>query len=479
MHRLVFLSIIYIMNDTINKIIKLYDLNKKEIDTTQLKYYHLDINNEYQPTNMNHPMFYDVHEYNYTKPIKILSEYFKNTIYYKNIYNKIKNINENKAIHKIPNYYKLLNDIELDDFVLQYIKCRSTVHIIFLFDEMANYLEKISDKLNYEYPIYYIKQIKLNKVSYKKLLYEIYDIIPLSERMNKINKQKINKINEIGIIWIDNNTEEKYKKFYNNIIENIQQMMSNKLNNNTIFITTYFHQMIEISEILLNKNSINMLSYSEINIYDKSFLLFNTFRHWCYSNFTLLDMTRMVAYGSLLLYCLGIRDIKNINGILIPLHNKNQTELELEELINFNLTHKIPFIDLAIEDSASRSKLYHTEMKNFIKKLNMSFSEIAINPKYHWYYKGIKLYLFDFEIQKKIHNIQNKKSLNDLSDIVLLYFNNRLLLKNYVKMKNNKLLLLNNNINENIINNLNYKLIKKRLDINNFNISLNTLKDIL
>ena len=81
------------------------------------------------------------------KPIKILSEYFKNTIFYKNIYNKIININEKKSIHKIPAYVKLLNEYELNDFVLQYIKCRPTVHIIFLFNEMVNHLERISDEL--------------------------------------------------------------------------------------------------------------------------------------------------------------------------------------------------------------------------------------------------------------------------------------------------------------------------------------------
>jgi hypothetical protein len=267
-------------------------------------------------------------------------------------------------------------------------------------------------------------------------------------------------------------------------MNHLQRIISNKINDDNIYINKHFYQMVEISQIILNKNSIEMLSNSNINLYnanlnDKSFLLFNTFRHWCYSNFTLLDMTRLVIYGSLLLYCLGIRDIKDINGLLIPLHYKNQTELELEELINFNLTNKIPFIDLAIEDSTYRSKTYHKEIKDFVRNLNTSFSEIAINPKYHWYYKGIKLYLFDFEIQKKIYNIQNKESLNDLSDIILLYFNNRMLLNDFVKMKNNKLFLLNNNINKNLLIDSKYKLIKNRLDNIKFNISLNTIKTIL
>jgi hypothetical protein len=467
------------MDDNINKIIELYELNKKEIDSTQIKYYHLDKNDEYKPREMTHPMFFDINEYEYIKPIKILSEYFKNTSYYKTIYNKIKKIGKNnKSIHKILEYQKSLNDIELDDFVLQYIKCRPFVHIIFLFEDMANHLIKISDELNYEYPVYYIKQIKLNDISYKKLLYDIYDDIPLTDRINKINKIKINKMNKLGIIWIDNHKEDKFKKFYNDIINHLKRFITT-INDDNIYINKYFYQMVENSQIILNNNSLDMLSYGKINLFDKSFLLFNTFRHWCYSNFTLLDMTRLVIYGSLLLYCLGIRNIKDINGLLIPLHNKNQTELELEELINFNLTHKIPFIDLAIEDSTYRSKIYHTEIKNFIKSLNTSFSEIAINPKYHWYYKGIKIYLFDFEVQKKIYNIQNQDSINDLSDIILLYFNNRTLLYDFVKMKNNKLILLNNKINKNLLLDPKYKLIKKRLDNINFNISIETIKQIL
>ena len=467
------------MDDNINKITELYELPKNDINLTQIKYYHLDKHNEYQPKEMTHPMFFDINEYEYNKPIKILSEYFKNTEYYKNIYNKIKSINNKKAIHKILDYSKLLNETELDDFVLQYIKCRPTVHIIFLFNEMANHYEKISDELNYEYPVYYIKQIKLNDIAYKKLLYDIYDDIPLNDRINKINKLKINKINKIGIIWIDNHKEDKFKRFNNDILNHIKRIISYNINDDYIYMNKYFYQMIETSQIILNNNSLEILSYGKINLFNKSFLLFNTFRHWCYSNFTLLDLTRLVIYGSLLLYCLGIRNIKDINGLLIPLHNKNQTELELEELINFNLTHKIPFIDLAIEDSTYRSKTYHKEIKDFIKNLNTSFSEIAINPKYHWYYKGIKLYLFDFEVQKKIYNIQNKESLNDLSDIILLYFNNRILLNDFVKMKNNKLTLLNNKINKNLLIDSKYKLIKKRLDNIQFNISFDTIKQIL
>jgi hypothetical protein len=460
----------------INDIINLYDLHKNDINKKQLQYYHLDNNKEYQPKEMTHPMFFDINEYDYKKPIKILSEYFNDSKYYENIYNKIKKINNTKPIYKIPEYSKLLDEYELDDLILQYIKCRPNVHLIFLFNEISKHVEKISNELYYEYPIYYLKEIKLNDIAYNKLLYNIYEDKPLTKRINNF---KINNINKIGIIWIDNIDENKFKKFNNRIIEYINKILNDKINNDNIYITKYFYQMIELSQVILNKNSLIMLSYGKINLYDKSFLLFNTFRHWCYSNFSLLDMTRLIIYGSLLLYCIGIRDINNINGLLIPLKNKNQTELELEELINFNLTHKIPFIDLSIENSKYRPKKYNDEIKNFIKQFNTSFSEITIDPKYHWYYRGIKLYSFDFEIQKKIYNIQNSDSINDLIDIILLYFNYRLLLKDFIKMKNNKLILLHNNIKKNILNDSTFKLIKKKLNNYNLNISKNTLKQIL
>jgi hypothetical protein len=456
-----------------NKIIDLYDIKKKDINDKQIKYYHLDKYEQYHPKDNYHQMFFDIDEFDYIEPIKRLKNYFIDDKYYSSIYDKIKKIPiKNKMINNIDEYYKILELVDIENIILQYIKCRPESIILFLYNVDTNY---IVNEIKYDYNIYYWKDIELTTNGIKRLLYELYDEMTLQKRIEYIDKLILEiKIKKIGIIWIER--KDKISRFKREIIFRIQTL-NNKIKENQIYINTHFYQTIENSQIILNNNSLEMLLQGNINIlYTNGFLKFNTLRNWCYNNLTLLDMTRLIIYGSTLLYALGIRSLNDINGILIPVV-KNQTEIELEELINFNLTHKIPFIDIAIEDSKYRNKSYNKEIKDYIKSHNLTFSEISLNPRYHWYYQGIKMYHLDYEIEKKCLNIINKNNINDIADLIVMYFNYRLLLKNYIQMKNKKLIFCNIKNKEITISQS--KIIYKKIENNYGNISKISEKTII
>ena len=257
-----------------------------------------------------------------------------------------------------------------------------------------------------------------------------------------------------------------------------------------LHINDHFYQTIECCELLLNNNSINLLDKQDTNkisqglfIYDGHIKL-QTFRNWIYNNLTLIDINKLCLTGGILLYAYGIRKLGDIDGFMIN-YGMTETNTEISELIHINFEEdktKFPFVDIAVEGSIYWDKTWSDKNNKIIKKFQISnLSEICLNPRYHMYFQGCKLYLLKFEIVRKLfrHNPL------DYADFIMMYFFNRTLLDYYVYIDKDKLTfypkyeITENRESPKLIENILNEIHKKYINLENKQINPQIIKSLL
>jgi len=203
--------------------------------------------------------------------------------------------------------------------------------------------------------------------------------------------------------------------------------------NDVIHINDYFYQTIEYSQMILNKNTLQLLKEQNINklingFFSDSNLKYQTFRNALYSNFSLLEISRIVVIGGSILYAYGIRKFTDIDAIFSSTHS-TETEYEkyLESVIYDNFVSKdtkISFIDLQKEKSQHWKESLTEKNNQVFNSVNIkSTIDLITNPANHLYFQGIKLYKLDAEILRKFmrirdSNIHNKNK--DLMDLLMI-----------------------------------------------------------
>ena len=130
---------------------------------------------------------------------------------------------------------------------------------------------------------------------------------------------------------------------------------TNVRGNDVIHINDYFYQTVEYSQMILNKNTLQLLKVQStekmINgFFSDSNLKYQTFRHAIYSNLSLLEISRIIVIGGLILYAYGFRKFTDIDSIFSQIHTtESEYEKYLESIIYDNFVSKdtkIPFIYL-------------------------------------------------------------------------------------------------------------------------------------
>lgn len=500
------------LEQVINNIVLKYNVNKNKINHKLIDYYFLDEDLIYRPIYYKDLLFNGIKDYDYMEPIKKLSEYFKgiNDNYYTRIYQKNKSIildNLNKPLNE---YNYNVNLFDLDNIMFNYIKCKPNVFIITVWTLGINIFDDIITFLKTKGNVYYYKIIYLSKNAIRNLMFWFYDDFRISSKLYFIEKkllyigiQEYN--NKIGFIYFDNINDLQVSGKKSVFKTELRNLMLDKLNlnkeefrgNDIIHINDHFYQTIEYSQIILNKNSLGLLEYQDVRIYKNELmkstnLKVQTLRKWIYENLTPLEMMRVIILGSLILYSYGIRNCKDLDGYLIDNNNsiddkKNNkiVDKELEKLIYDNLYNKktkLYFVDIGLINSTHWKESW-TEKNNqifkFFEQYKLNHEEIVLNPEYHLYFNGLKIYNIEFELIRKVLRHMAK----DYADFIIMYFKFRNLLSNYVYLnKNNKLEFrpdLNvkvDKLDDNTLNEI-YNIIKTKYNINNV-ITKNIISDL-
>lgn len=462
-----------------NYLSKIFKTPQNKISDNLLDFYHTQPNRQYRPINLN-AMFEDIEEYDYLKPIELLNNKLNNEYYKKLLGYQISNSKTRLDL------YDNIDPLDKDEIMLQYVKCRKSIYTFTFWpptiphiENLIKYLEKIGN-------IYYIKRLTLDYkscINYMCMLYNEYTNSELLERMkNKASWMHLKEhdLNDICVVFFDNVNNlpisGQGSKFKNDLRQYGMDLIKEskiKLDfelykNDIVHINDHFFETIQYSQIVLNSNSLNMLKYINhdnfySNFFDESNLKFQTLRKYLYNNIDLEYINRICLIGGFVLYAIGVRNINDIDGIMInpPNENLDNDTEQIIELINTACTNrktKFEFCDIGIENSKYWRESWTEKNKKVLEYFNIKdFSELTINPKYHAYFNGIKIFLFEHELLRKMIRLdyptyveRNKsidiymiQSAKDYADIITLYFTERLLISHYFYLDSNNKLKVN------------------------------------
>lgn len=448
-------------DETKKKIISnFYGIN---INSDNLQYYHLNKDLGSIPLNVKQMFYTNINDF--YSPIQKLSNYFKSGNYYEYLL-EIYGINMN-------NIYSIHNDIDRDLIVNEYIKCHNDVICLIFLPTITKTVshEKLTEIIQTHGNIFYEKTLKLPYNGAKNLLFWLYDEFTYDYRLNMIqNIMTIENENidncvdlfDLKIFFIHNNDKKNIKSIKHSIKDNLlklnkfantMEMLSVKL----VHVTDYFYQSINISQIVLNKNSIDLLCIQNVdNMICENLKMSNvrlqTFKKWIYSNLSLLEINRLVMFGSIILHSYGFRKANNINAIYI-----NCSECKTKDYSLFSIPFTDFGVDIAFEGTTNWKNSWIQEMSCIMNKYKIkNYTEYVTNPNNYCYFDGFKCILLNHEITRKIYRNRN----NDHADFVILSTLYPKLFKNYIefiKTYNNSYLKIKNDDSDNNIVNIDFE----------------------
>lgn len=388
------------------------------------KYYYLN-NREYCCSDIIlKPQFTNIKNYNYILPIKKLSDYYyeAHTNYYTEIYNKYKSVKFDKFINIQD------NDSDLNLILFEYIKCFPKMRAIIVYP-----ISNIHDIKNTEFfsflndngIIHGIKTLYLNKKQVQGAIYQIYyDKSGFKNMKAIIGKQKksnaYNKKNKFYIIFYELNgdiskivgTDAPFKVHLRNMVRKHSGQPDDTKLNFFLHISDTFTETIELGGLFLNKNSLELLKYQRLDRildkgFNKSLLLFMTYKNWLYQNIDTIDMNRFMLFSSVVLYSLGMRDISDLDLMINHIPN----DPKFKQLINdtFFDENNFQLFDVSFKGLGDwiiggkkeyLNEWFEIEYPQLFGAIDLQ--DIFLNPKFYYYYFGIKIISVKADIARRI-----------------------------------------------------------------------------
>jgi len=405
---------------------------------------------DYRPYNLK-TLFDGIGEYDYIKPIYKLNEYYKNSEYFGQLVAKIPKNNSTKSL---TNYN--LSEEDKDTIITHYIQCRPSVFIISVWPLGVKYIDDLIKFLQDNGNIYYHKTIELSYNGIDNLMNMMYDDFGRKQRRTFIDKKleysKINKNvdNKIGVIVFDNVKNQKIggqsalfknkiRDFILNKIKNGSDntQHDNLRGNDVVHINDHFYQSVMYSQALFNKNSIDMFNKQRgdrfiTNKWSEWIKNINIFKQWMYTNVNLIDIQKLCVMGGSIMACYGIRPGTDIDAIMVNSINEKLNESIHHYFIDKKT--KFKFADIGLENTKYWKESWTQKNNEVLKIFNVTeFSEVVFNPKYHFYFNGIKFYILDFEIVRKFLRFKPE----DYADFVILYLKYKNVIENKIILDEN------------------------------------------
>jgi len=326
---------------------------------------------------------------NFKDPIKYLYSIYQND-YYKNLLEIVEN---KKEIFNIPINIKRTDIDEYDkEIFLRYIESNVKYNLIIS-----------SKKLDIEYDIFY----ELNNLTEKQVIGIIFQIEFLKTPLQKYFYYK--------------DKSEKYNKniycYYckKDIIKEDCYMIDN------------FNNIREISQVIFNDLSIEILDLLRLDRllyykFDKTFYNHNIYKRLLYNYINLTDQIRFLLFSCSSMFSLGMTYCKDIDLLVYDKNIGKGLDLIIDKYLS-----KLQLIDLHIKgygewkEGGKKEYLndwFEYEWPNLYGSKNLE--ETIFNPKYHFYFLGLKIINYKADIARRIK--RNRPS--SYTDLIMLdYFN--------------------------------------------------------
>lgn len=510
-----------INDNIINKIKELYGTNRFNYNTT--KYFFLSPKKNFIPKFIK-PMYQNIQPFDYIQPIINLNKRFSNKYYVDLI--KRYNFKDKTRL----DLYKESDTKDIDEIMLQYLKCRHDCFIITVWPIFVDFTEQLIKYLEPQGFIYYVKYIDFEKTGLINYLISVYDEFDDTDVV-KIAKDKYswsrpqNKessgSNKISIIIFDNINKlglAGQASRFKTVLRNWGLELLGKTGidtteirgNDLIHINDYFYQTIEYAQLLLNSNSVKFLNsrlYDKVysDYFTKTHLKIETYRKTIYSNLSLETICSLFLIAGTTLYFYGFRPIDDIDGICInpdPDYFK-KTDANSEDIKKITKLFsdektRIFYIEFGTTNTSywkEKWTNFNSIIANYFHIEN--FNDICWNPKHHFYFKGIKCYLIDFEFYKKLQRSNEIIGTNiwptlskDYTDYIMINHLNPKIIKDFIYVNSDGKLKVTDSIcniypklknlpfNEHVLEQINKFLISKYKTYLNENINDNYIKSL-
>jgi hypothetical protein len=331
----------------------------------------------------------------FTKPIQLLYEYYKND-YYKNLLDYAKEKQFTLPLEISSN--KLDNDLK--EIVLRFIESSINYKLLISFD-----------KLNISFDISY----ELNNLTKNQLLGLIFQI--------DIQKNTINKKYEYYENYLNNFNNKLYFYYVKNVVD---------VNNG--FIIEDFNGIREISQVILNDLSLEVLNYCRLDRMIRNNTYGTFFNHLIYKRFLYykiktIDQIRFMLFSCSILFSLGTTICQDIDLLV---YHENLTDEIKYHIDTYFVKEKFPLIDLHIKgygewkDDGKKNYLdewFLREWPNLYGSKDMETS--FFDPRYHYYFMGMKIVSYKADIMRRV----KRNRATSYTDLIMLGYFNGLIVK--------------------------------------------------
>jgi hypothetical protein len=333
---------------------------------------------------------------NFIEPIQLLYDHYKND-YYK----KLLDIVKNKQISLPLQTNNELLDTDIKEIILRFIESSLNYKLLISFEK----LDVLCD-ISYE----------LNNLTKNQLLGIVFQIDIQKNIINKNYKYYENYLNDFnGILYC----------YY---VKNIE------VNVNNGFIIDDFNGILEISQVIFNDLSLEVLNYCRIDriIQNKTYDTF--FNHLIYKRFLYykvktIDQIRFMLFSCSILFSLGTTVCQDIDLLV---YHEHLTD-EMKYLIDtYFVKEKFSLIDLHIKgygewkDEGKKNYLddwFLHEWPNLYGSKDMETT--FFDPRYHYYFMGIKIISYKADIMRRV----KRNRATAYTDLIMLGYFNGLIIK--------------------------------------------------
>ena len=318
---------------------------------------------------------------------------------YKNIpmKNKLNEIiNNKKLIHKF--------DDDIDNFILHALKYYDNLNsfVIFGKNKEESYKYYI-DNYSKDYSIYGIKYLSLKSSLIHKIMYQLlfprmifktkndlYNYI--QEKYNFLHNYKDKNIDITLLILCKKDLKKKYP--LNDVIDE----------NFCVYIPNTKEEIWHTASLFFSHSTLSFLEKQNFDFFlikelEPSKKMFLKYRTWLNNNVDMNDNSQFLLYSSVILYLLGHR---SMNDLDLYVHNISP---ELQEKVNeFSTNTDFNYIDYSVKNTEKWPRHWDTWLDEWAQKCGAKyFEEILGNPKYHFYFLGVKIISLECDVERRLH----------------------------------------------------------------------------
>jgi len=270
-------------------------------------------------------------------------------------------------------------NINNDEEIFKLIRSNPDLRIITFFNNPDSYDDELA-KLG---TIHYVKHIELSKNGMRNLMFQLY-----------ADKKEYKTTDELDAIACTSLTVICFEP------SEIPFIYKTKTE---CLISQSFYEAVQQAMIYFNQNSLDFLEHQLLDRFldvkmRRSRLMLLTLRNWIYTELSPEEQDGLLFIGSSVLYVYGLRNMKDVDVFYQP-PGKNVSNSVKEMLIDDD---GFPFVDAAIPNTKKWKGYWNDWQIEFAGMIGAdNFADIINNPKFHFYYLGMKFIVLDAEIGRR------------------------------------------------------------------------------